>query len=177
MSCWRHLAASRIAWGAETNWPRPSAWRTSASTPVSIRCPRMIVRCPLTPQPPLPHAGRRAGREGSAPDSRKRRRGESSVNGESRILQCLRWEVQAMQVTVTLRGRARFAALLHRLEQETDQRGDAPRIYRRNRRTWRQLVLGVLVKRSTRLLALGQIVAPQRRARSVKAAAQGLAYV
>ena len=81
-----------------------------------------------------------------------------------------------MQVTVTLRGRARFAALLHRLEQETDQRGDAPRIDRRNRRTWRQLVLGVLVKRSTRLLALGQIVAPQRRARSVKAAAQGLAY-
>src|SRR5436305_2767662 len=81
-----------------------------------------------------------------------------------------------MQGTVTLRGRARFAALLHRLEQETDQRGGAPRIDRRNRRAWRQLVLGVLVKRSTRLLALGQIVAPQRRARSVKAAAQGLAY-
>jgi hypothetical protein len=36
--------------------------------------------------------------------------------------------------------------------------------------------LGVVVKRSTRLLALGQIVAPQRRAGSVKAAAQGLAY-
>ena len=81
-----------------------------------------------------------------------------------------------MQVTVTLRGRARFAALLHRLEQEVDQRRQGPRVDRRNRRTWRQLVLGVLVKRSTRLLALGQIVAPQRRARSVKAAAQGLAY-
>jgi hypothetical protein len=36
--------------------------------------------------------------------------------------------------------------------------------------------LGVVVKRSTRLLALGQIVAPQRRAGSVKAAAQGVAY-
>ena len=81
-----------------------------------------------------------------------------------------------MQVTVTLRGRARFAALLHRLEQEVDQRGAGPRLDRRNRRTWRQLVLGVVVKRSTRLLALGQIVAPQRRAGSVKAAAQGVAY-
>jgi hypothetical protein len=81
-----------------------------------------------------------------------------------------------MQVTVTLRGRARFAALLHRLEQEVDQRGASLRLDRRNRRTWRQLVLSVVVKRSTRLLALAQIVAPQRRAGSVKAAAQGLAY-
>jgi hypothetical protein len=69
-----------------------------------------------------------------------------------------------------------LAALLHRLEQEVDQRGAGPRLDRRNRRTGRQLVLGVVVKRSTRLLALGQIVAPQRRASSVKAAAQGVAY-
>jgi hypothetical protein len=70
-----------------------------------------------------------------------------------------------------------LAALLHRLEQEVDQRGAGPRLDRRNRRTWRQLVLGVVVKRSTRLLALGQSVAPQRRAGSVKAAAPGRAYV
>ena len=76
-----------------------------------------------------------------------------------------------MQMTVTLRGRTRFAALLHRLEQAADHRGDSPRVDRRNRRTWRQMVLGILVKRSTRLVALGQSIAPQRRAGSVKAVA------
>lgn len=81
-----------------------------------------------------------------------------------------------MHVSVTLRGRARVAALLPRLEQKVDQQKDGPRLDRRNRRTWRQLILGVVVMRSTRLLALGRMVAPQRRARSVKAAAQGLAY-
>ena len=81
-----------------------------------------------------------------------------------------------MQITVALRGRTRLAALLRDSEQEADHKDRGHRCDRRNRRTWRQLVLGVLVKRSTRLLALGQIVAPQRRARSVKAAAQGLAY-
>jgi hypothetical protein len=45
---------------------------------------------------------------------------------------------------------------------------------RRNRRTWRQLVLAVLVARSTRLLALGRVIAPQRRVHSVKAAALAL---
>jgi hypothetical protein len=69
-----------------------------------------------------------------------------------------------------------LAALLHRLEHEVDQRRAGPRLDRRNRRTGRQLVLGVVVKRSTRLRALGQIVAPPRRAGSVKAAAQGVAY-
>jgi len=72
------------------------------------------------------------------------------------------------------------AALLRRLEQkvdqqQVDQREDGLRVDRRNRRTWRQLILGVVVMRSTRLLALGRMVAPQRRAGSVKAAAQGLA--
>ncbi len=82
-----------------------------------------------------------------------------------------------MQVSVTLRGRARVAALLQRVEQKVDQQKDGPRPDRRNRRTWRQMILGVVVMRSTRLLALGRMVAPQRRAGSVKAAAQGLAYV
>jgi len=81
-----------------------------------------------------------------------------------------------MHVSVTLRGRGRVAALLHRLEQKVDQRGDGVRLDRRNRRTWRQLIVGVVVMRSTRLLALGRLVAPQRRAGSVKAAAQGLSY-
>jgi hypothetical protein len=68
-----------------------------------------------------------------------------------------------MQQSVALRGRARFAALLQRLEQKVGQKGESRRMDRRNWRTWR-------------LLALGQVVAPQRRAASVKAAAQGLAY-
>jgi hypothetical protein len=63
------------------------------------------------------------------------------------------------------------------LEQAVEQRKEeGRRLDRRNRRTWHQLVLGVVVQRSTRLLALGRFVALQRRAGSVKAAAQGLAY-
>jgi hypothetical protein len=46
----------------------------------------------------------------------------------------------------------------------------------RNVRTWRQALVGVWVTRSLRLLAVGRVLAPQRRAQSVKAAAQGLAY-
>jgi hypothetical protein len=81
-----------------------------------------------------------------------------------------------MHVSVTLGGRAHFAALLHSLTHAAEQRKGSPRLDRRNQRTWRQVILGVLVQRSTRLLALGRFVAPQRRANSVKAAAQGLAY-
>ena len=81
-----------------------------------------------------------------------------------------------MHVSVTLRGRTRLAALLHSLEHAADRRTGGPRLDRRNRRSFRQVILGVLVQRSTRLLALGRFVAPQRRANSVKAAAQGLAY-
>jgi hypothetical protein len=70
-----------------------------------------------------------------------------------------------MQMTVALRGRTRVAALLRDLEQEADhtdkERG--PHCDRRNRRTWRQLILGIVVARSTRLVALGRVVAPQRR--------------
>jgi hypothetical protein len=81
-----------------------------------------------------------------------------------------------MQGKVALRGRTHFAALLHSLEHAADQRKDGHHPDRRNGRTFRQVILGVLVQRSTRLLALGRVVAPQRRAHSVKAAAQGLAY-
>jgi len=81
-----------------------------------------------------------------------------------------------MQRSVTLGGRRRVAALLEHLEQKVGQRGDSPRLDRRNRRTGRQMVWAVLVGRSTRLLALARVVAPQRRANSVKATAQGLSY-
>src|SRR5947209_6550627 len=82
-----------------------------------------------------------------------------------------------MQQAVTLRGRTQVAALLRRLEQKAGQGDGSVRVEQRNRRTWKHRVLGVLVRRSTRLVTLGQVVAPQRRAQSVKAAAQGLAYV
>src|SRR5690242_19088717 len=81
------------------------------------------------------------------------------------------WEVQAKHVSVTLRWRAHFAARLHRLRHAAVPCKDGPRMDRRNQRTWRQVLMGVLVQRSTRLLALGRFVAPQRRANSVKAAA------
>ena len=81
-----------------------------------------------------------------------------------------------MQTTVALRGRTRLAALLQHLEQEAGQREQGQRCDQRNRRTWRQLILGVLVARSTRLVALGRVVAPQRRVGSVKAAAMALTY-
>jgi DDE family transposase len=86
-----------------------------------------------------------------------------------------------MDVSAALKGRTRLAALLHQLEHEGVARGKevaelARALDRRNRRTWRQLVLAVLVARSTRLLALGRVIAPQRRVRSVKAAAMALTY-
>lgn len=83
-----------------------------------------------------------------------------------------------MHVSVALVGRTRLAALLHQLDQEAlaKDKERRPALDRRNRRTWRQLVLGVLVARSTRLLAVGRAIAAQRRVGSAKAAAMALTY-
>ncbi len=80
-----------------------------------------------------------------------------------------------MQITAALRERARLAALLPQVEQAAQQKGRGGSRDRRTQRTWRPLILGALVARSLRLLALGRAVAAQRRAHSVKAVAQGLA--
>src|SRR5256885_12148774 len=80
-----------------------------------------------------------------------------------------------MQITVALRERTRLAALLQHLEQEAGQREQGQRCDQRNRRTWRQLILGVLVARSTRLVALGRVVAPQRRGEKVERGGGGRA--
>jgi hypothetical protein len=82
------------------------------------------------------------------------------------------------QVSVALRERGRLAALLSQLWHAARQQPGWREPDRRNTRTWRQLVLAVLVTRSTRLLALGQAVfaGGQRAAASVKAVAVGLAY-
>lgn len=81
-----------------------------------------------------------------------------------------------MQATVALRERGRFAALLNSVLQAARRRARWCEPDARNLRTWRQLVLGVLVTRSTRLLRLGQAVLPERRASRVKTAALGLGY-
>ena len=77
---------------------------------------------------------------------------------------------------VARRARAKLAALVNCLMQVVCQGGSAGKIDRRNPRTRRQLVLGVLAKPSTRLLGLGQVIASQRRVSNVKSAAMALGY-
>src|SRR2546429_7077475 len=77
-------------------------------------------------------------------------------SSEPRIVQEVSWEVTPMQINVALRGRTRLAALLQQLEQEAGQQEQGQRCDQRNRRTWRQLILGVLVARSTRRVAVGR---------------------
>jgi hypothetical protein len=81
-----------------------------------------------------------------------------------------------MQVSVALRARAKLALLLTSLLHSAYQDNDQEPIDTRNLRTFRQLLLGLLAKRSTRLLTLAQALLPQRRAASVKAVAMGLGY-
>jgi hypothetical protein len=81
-----------------------------------------------------------------------------------------------MQGTVALRERGRFAALLNSILRAARRQATWSEPDPRNLRTWRQLVLGMLVARSTRLLGLARAVLPARRARSVKTAALGLGY-
>jgi len=81
-----------------------------------------------------------------------------------------------MQRTVALRERGRFAALLNSILRAARRRATWSEPDARNLRTWRQLMLGVLVRRTTRLLSLAQAVLPERQARCVKNAALGLGY-
>ena len=80
-----------------------------------------------------------------------------------------------MQTTVALRERGRLAALLHRIL-ERARRGPGWREPdARNVRTWRQFVLGVVVTRSTRLLAIGRALVGRRPGARVKGLALGWA--
>ena len=81
-----------------------------------------------------------------------------------------------MQGTVALRERGRLAAPLNSILREARRRASWPEPDVRNLRTWRQLVLAVLVQRSTRLLSLARAALPARRASRVKTAALGLGY-
>ncbi len=77
---------------------------------------------------------------------------------------------------VALRERGRLAALFSTVLYQARCRPDWREPDRRNTRTWRQLVLGILVAHSTRLVTVSQAVLGQRAAQSVKAVAMGLAY-
>src|SRR5215210_3575571 len=81
-----------------------------------------------------------------------------------------------MQGTVALRERGKFAALLNSILRAARRRAGWQEPDARNLRTWRQLVLGVLVTRSTRLLSLSRAALAARRATRAKTAALGLGY-
>lgn len=81
-----------------------------------------------------------------------------------------------MKKSVALRGRAKLATLLNSLLHRSVQGRAGKEPDPRNLKTWRQFVLGVLAKRSTRLMAVAQAVAPWRRVGSAKSAAMALGY-
>lgn len=76
-----------------------------------------------------------------------------------------------MARTVALRERGKLAALLQQLLQETRQQLQGCRMDVRSLRAWRQLILGVWLKRTVRLLSLAQVLLRQRLARTVKVVA------
>jgi hypothetical protein len=79
-----------------------------------------------------------------------------------------------MRKPVALRERGRLAALLCGLWHAARRRRGWREPDRRHRRRWQQLLLGVVVARSTRLVPLGRALLGQRAARSAKAVAVGL---
>jgi hypothetical protein len=81
-----------------------------------------------------------------------------------------------MQKLVALRERGRLAALLCTVVDQARRQPGWQEPDRRTARTWRQFVLGVVVARSTRLVAVGQALLGQRVARSGKAVAMALGY-
>ena len=81
-----------------------------------------------------------------------------------------------MQTTVALRERGQVAALLNRILERAREREGWREPDARNVRTWRQFVLGVVVTRSTRLLAVGRAVVGRRPGARVKGLALGLGY-
>ncbi len=79
-----------------------------------------------------------------------------------------------MARTVALQERSKLAALLRQSLQEVRQQLQAYRIDRRSLRTWQQLILGIWVKRTSRMLGLAQVVLRQRRAKTAKVVATQL---
>ena len=84
--------------------------------------------------------------------------------------------MQHRTVAPQLRERGRLAALLSTVLDQARRQDGWQEPDRRTTRTWRQFVLGIVVARSTRLVAVGQAVLGQRLAQSVKAVAMALGY-
>jgi hypothetical protein len=81
-----------------------------------------------------------------------------------------------MQRTVAFKERGRLTLLLNSLLHKASRAPHSPKVDRRNLSTLRQLTFGVLLKRTTRLLALAQTAVLQRQANTVKSAAMALSY-
>jgi Transposase DDE domain len=81
-----------------------------------------------------------------------------------------------MHKFVALRERGRLATLFHCVVRQARGQAGCRAPDRRTARTWHQLVFGVVVARSTRLVTVGQVLLGQRAAQSVKAVAMGLGY-
>lgn len=81
-----------------------------------------------------------------------------------------------MQIHVAIGERGKIFALLSRFVQEVCQQPGGTKTDVRNQRNFAAMVLGVIVKGSTRLKDLAQFICPRRAAHSVKAVAVGLGY-
>jgi hypothetical protein len=81
-----------------------------------------------------------------------------------------------MRKTVALRERGRLAALVSTVVHQARWQAGWREPDRRTGRTWRQLLLGVVVARSTRLVMVAQAVLGQRAAQTGKAVAMALGY-
>jgi hypothetical protein len=79
-----------------------------------------------------------------------------------------------LHAPVALRERGRLATLLSTVLNQARRQAGWKEPDRRTTRTWRQFILGLVVARSTRLVAVGQAVLGQRLAHSVKAVAMAL---
>ena len=81
-----------------------------------------------------------------------------------------------MQASVALGQRGRLAALFNNILHRASRSPHSERPDPRNLKTFRQTVLGVLVKRSTRLMQLAQVASELRKVSSVKSAVEALRY-
>jgi hypothetical protein len=81
-----------------------------------------------------------------------------------------------MTQSVALRERGRLSVLLSSILHQARSHPSWLEPDHRNLRTWRQLLLAILLQRSTRLLSLAQALLPERHAQTVKALAESLSY-
>lgn len=81
-----------------------------------------------------------------------------------------------MVAPVALRQRGQFARLLNSILHHARQQSDWQEPDVRNLRLWRSMLLAIVLRRSTCLLQLAQVLRPLRKAHTVKSLALGLTY-